>query len=263
MIKAVFDFSVIAALSCIAGFIILSIAGSILEKRLKGEANAKAERMFKTLAFALFLILGFSMVPIMVGLFIPALGQVVPIRIDFLEQNDMLIVYAAWAVYAIGLAIAWPEAKKEFFGAGKNDGPPPMRPQAPSAGSTNPPGFARPPLDRRIGDAGAIVLAMTEKKDDEAASYTVLEVWKAPAKGFPLKKDGAINASTKSFERQGYEPLNRQMAVFFFSGKAPYDEIVELLPVIGSYVMYAPSDTTVQEYLGLEDLKKRVLPPTA
>jgi MFS family permease len=251
MIKEVFDYSLVAAVSCFIAFIVLSIIGSILEKRIRGETYEKAGKLMIIVFFALFLVFGFSIVPLAIGIFIPLLKQVVPIPIDFLEQNDMLIVYFFWAVYMIGLIIALPTMIKGGFFE-------PEKKQEARESGGKPPGLTWPPLDYQIKHAGAIMLARTEKKG-ESASYTVLEAWKRPQKDFPFKKGEPADITTRFFELQGYAPEDRQLVVFFFSNKPPYNELLELLPVIGSYVMYAPSDTTVQEYLGLGDLKKRVM----
>lgn len=264
----VFYSGVAVAAGSFLAFIVLSLAGSHIEKRITDrKTSGKAGRIFMRIGFVLFLLLGFSMVLVMVGMFFPLLQQVVPIDVSILRDNDMLFVFGAWAVYIIGLAIAFPQIKKDFLEPGaKGDGAEnqPRSGAAPAGGLQaveKMPGPAWPPLDTRIREAGAIVLADTTM-NGETASYTVLEIWKQPKKGFSLKKGMNAPFSMKLFRTQGYEPVERQRVVFFIDGKPPYEEAVEILPVVGEYVMYAPADTPVQEYLELKDLKKRVMGST-
>jgi hypothetical protein len=247
MIQGLFYLSLVAVGLSILGFIALSIFGGILEKSIKdGAKKDRFERTVKKIAFTLFLILGFSIVPVMVGIFFPLLQNVVPIDISFLADNDMLLVAAAWAIYIIGLVILLPEVKKDFFSESIE-----------GAGPAGVMARGMPPLDDLINDSGAVVLATTDMKSGRAR-YSVSEVWKLPLKGFSVKKGDPMDISTKPFELRGYSPLERQLVVFFLSGKPP-NGLMELLPVIGDYVMYAPADTKVQEYLELAVLKKRVL----
>lgn|SRR5512143_2243025 len=111
----IFSLSLIVAGACFVSFIAISLLGSFIEKRLSTPSRQKAEAMMMKLSFALFLILGFSLVPVMVGVFITLLKLAVPLPIGLLEENDMLIVYLFWAVYLAGLAIAFPSMKASGF----------------------------------------------------------------------------------------------------------------------------------------------------
>ncbi len=260
-----FFYSSAAAAACsFLMLIALSLAGGALERRMKGgEAAGKAGSIVKTIVFALFLVLGFSFVPVAVGLFFPALRDVVPIDIGFLAENDMLFVFGAWAVYIIGLAIAFPELKRDFLGVpetaggGKGGaGSAEAGAGASDIGAAAGPGT--PSLDDAIMRAGAIVLADTRMRGD-SAGYRVAEVWKRPEGGFPLRKGMDAPFADGPFRGRGYVPVERQQVVFFIRDRPPYDEAEGLLPVVGDYVMYAPSDAGAQEFLPLSDLKKRVL----
>jgi hypothetical protein len=116
MIKEVLDYSLIAAVSAITGLIVIFIAGSILQRAMMDAATVrKIGKAAIALSFFLFLVLGFSIIPLAVGIFIPLLEQVIPAPVDFISQNDMLIVYALWVIYAVGLIIALPRMIKDGF----------------------------------------------------------------------------------------------------------------------------------------------------
>jgi hypothetical protein len=120
MNELVFAAGCICAAGSFLMLILISVAGGVFERRIKDEAGRKkAERISLSIAFALFLILGFSMVPVMVGAFTYALPSVIPADVGFITGNDTLIVLAFWAAYLAGLVILLPEAKKEFFAPGE------------------------------------------------------------------------------------------------------------------------------------------------
>jgi hypothetical protein len=115
MDDAVFGLALIVAGSCLAGFMALSMAA-----RMLGVKGRKAVVALKVIYLILFLALGFAMVPLMVGAFFAALGEIVPAPLGPLRGNDMLVVYAFWLAYALGLAVALPRMMKAgFFGTEK------------------------------------------------------------------------------------------------------------------------------------------------
>jgi hypothetical protein len=68
--------------------------------------------------FILFLILGFSVIPLFVRLFVVMQikighGELAPIK--FLKENEKVVVYCIWAFLAIGLCIALPGSIEEGF----------------------------------------------------------------------------------------------------------------------------------------------------
>ncbi len=114
----VFNISLLAAGLAFLGVIALSFFGGRMEKAAKDdEARKKMEKAMKKIAFALFLVIGFSAVPIAVGIFIYLLPKAVSADIGIIEKNYTLIVLASWAFMAVGFAIALPQMRKDgFFG---------------------------------------------------------------------------------------------------------------------------------------------------
>ena len=97
------------------GLLVLwAIVGGILESRGVTVDPATV----KAVSFILFLILGFTIVPLMIRLFI--LGQ---IRIGhgdlaiikFLRAHERTIVYCIWGLYLIGLIYLLPLIKRDIF----------------------------------------------------------------------------------------------------------------------------------------------------
>ncbi|MEW6035605.1 MAG: hypothetical protein AB1529_03260 [Candidatus Micrarchaeota archaeon] len=244
MDAAIFALGAAVSVSVILAYIAMAIGGAIIRPRIK---DAKAlEKAVKALALALFVVLGFSIVPVMVGVFVFMLDEagITGFPADAFIENDMLLVYLFWAVYAIGMVIAFPAMKKDFFGP---DG----------GGEAKPHGPTWPPLDYQIKTAGAIFLARTIG-DEPSAAYEVLEIWKKP-EGFMFKKGDAAAIDTKFFQLLGYRPEDGQLVVFFIMDKPPYDSPVELLPAADGRVVFAPGDPTVREELSISGLKERVL----
>jgi ABC-type sulfate transport system permease subunit len=112
----VFNLGLLAAGLAFLGIIALSAIGGLLERSIKSEAEKKKfGKISVVLAFSLFVILCFSLVPVFVGVFVSLLKGAVPADIGFIEKNDMLIVFGFWAIIVIGLAIALPFMKKDDF----------------------------------------------------------------------------------------------------------------------------------------------------
>lgn len=111
---------IIGALGAVAVLIGMNIGAGIY---LSGHAKENPEKikrmsmMVKTFAFVLFLIIGFSLIPVMVKLFTDALPEIITESAlpEALQKNAMLIVYGFWAVYSVGIALAFPAMKKSGF----------------------------------------------------------------------------------------------------------------------------------------------------
>lgn len=106
-----FDYGLITAGACIGLFILISIIGSVLEKRMKKEEYQKAGSIAIKAYFALFVILGFSLVPIMTGMLFGFMGEVLQMDVSGLELPLILFF---WGLYIVGLAIAYPVMKKNI-----------------------------------------------------------------------------------------------------------------------------------------------------
>jgi hypothetical protein len=110
----------IIAGSAFLGIILFAISTNIFTKAVEArgpEFEKKFYRLVNVIMFCLFIILGFSIVPIMVKLFTDALPSVItqsslPV---YLREHAMVIVYIFWGGFLIGLAIAVPASIKDGF----------------------------------------------------------------------------------------------------------------------------------------------------
>jgi hypothetical protein len=111
---------------------------NLLTKSRVATNAAKLEKMSvygKVSAFTLFLVIGFSLVPILVKLFTDALPEIItestfPLTV---KENAMNIVYVFWVVYALGIIIALPAMIKDGF-----FDPEPGAPEKPGEGKGKP-----------------------------------------------------------------------------------------------------------------------------
>jgi len=114
-----------------ATMIALSVAGGIAESQhwLDDPVLAKrAESIVLVVSFGLFLLLGFSFVPLMVRLFVVGQtrignGEVGPIR--WLRAHEVGFVRGVWAMYGLGLVIAAPAMLQDLgfeIGPGESEG---------------------------------------------------------------------------------------------------------------------------------------------
>ena len=110
----------IAFLGSLGLFIVWGIVGSILEPQITDPATQqKIGRVVLPIAFGLFLVMGFSAVPVMVRVFFKlffgmqrAAGDLTHPFIRKLQENrekiSAVIIYAFWAIYVLGMLIAAP-----------------------------------------------------------------------------------------------------------------------------------------------------------
>lgn len=113
---------IIAAAIAFGVLIVSGFTVNIIMKRHSTLDVVKTKKITvygKVFAFTLFLVIGFSLVPILVKLFTDALPEIItestiPIMI---KENATNIVYGFWVVYALGIIIALPAMIKDgFFG---------------------------------------------------------------------------------------------------------------------------------------------------
>lgn len=135
----------------VGAFAMIILAGIAAAVFMRGktpqntEPGTKLGTYVKIFDFGMFILIGFSLVPIMVKILTDALEQIIknsPLP-QTLQQNAMLIVYFFWIIAAGGLAIAFPSIQKSGFfqsestETAKNpfqansSAPPPPAPQAP------------------------------------------------------------------------------------------------------------------------------------
>ena len=118
MDSMVFNLGLLGAGLAFLGVIALSVIGGMLEKSMKSEGEKKEfGKTSAIIAFSLFIVICLALVPVFVGLFVSMLPKAVAADTSIIAENDMLIVFAFWAVIIIGFAIALPSMKKDdFFG---------------------------------------------------------------------------------------------------------------------------------------------------
>lgn len=104
------------------GFMILSaIIGNILESNgaLTVETiGPKGVQAVKIFYFVLFCVLGFSIVPLAIRLFISLqtrIGNAGSFLVQTLQANEQSVVFGVWSIFIIGLCLAVPAAVKGGF----------------------------------------------------------------------------------------------------------------------------------------------------
>ena len=110
----------VAFLSALGIFILWGIVGSVLATRITDPAEQqKIGRIVLPIAFGLFLVMGFSAVPVFVRVFFKLFfgmqktvgGLEQPLVRNLQARQDTIaavIVYAFWGIYALGTLIAAP-----------------------------------------------------------------------------------------------------------------------------------------------------------
>ncbi|HSA60440.1 MAG TPA: hypothetical protein VLJ37_12240 [bacterium] len=114
-------------LSALGIFILWGIVGAVLETRITNPEDQRAiGRIALPVAFGLFLLMGFSAVPVFVRLFFKmffgmqkaAGGAEQPLMQRLQAKQDTIaavLVYVIWAIYALGTLIAAPFALRDMM----------------------------------------------------------------------------------------------------------------------------------------------------
>lgn len=256
MINDITIFIILAAVAVAA----LIVSGFTVNMLMHGQAMRDVEKLKKlsvygkSAAFGLFLIIGFSMVPIMVKLFTDALPEIIK-ESTFplvLKDNAMYIVYGFWAVYALGTAIALPAMRKDGFFD------PELQEEGQASAVRTSPAGALPPLEYQINISPVVLLARTEIKEGRTGFYTV-ELWKQDSADKKFVEHQYMEPNIKTFMLLGYAPENGQEVIFFFTRKGLQTKNpLELLPVVAGRITYGQTDSTVMEKLTVDELKKKV-----
>ena len=98
--------------------LVLAAVGSYLDSHGIVHNREAAATTAKLTAFALFLILGFSVVPLMLHFFIVAQGSIGNAEVGmlrFLRTHELAVTFGVWAMFTTGLLIALPVAWPNFF----------------------------------------------------------------------------------------------------------------------------------------------------
>ena len=113
---------VLVFLSAIAALVLLGVAAAILQRTTAYRDGVALETPVKIFAFAVFLAMGVSGMPLMLRLFLAGqrhLGNAGHPLVRLLADHETLVVVGFWSVCVVGLAIAMPVAIKDgFFGPG-------------------------------------------------------------------------------------------------------------------------------------------------
>jgi len=257
MIKDINIFIILAVVA-IAILLLISLGGNIYlhgREAVQDAENVKKLSVYiKTTAFVLFLIIGFSAVPIMVKFFTDALPDIIKESSipKILQENAMNIVYGFWVVYVLGLLVAFPAMQKSGFFA----------PELPEGFKDSPsqtaPKGALPPIEYQINASPIIFLAKTEINNGQIM-FHIEEVWVQTIPDKTLVQNTSVSIETGIFELLGYKPKNGQEVVFFFHKEGiPLKKPLEILPVQEGKITYGPTDPTVTKILTKEELKQKV-----
>jgi hypothetical protein len=99
--------------------IVSAIIGNILESNGTLKAlNPRGIAAVKLFYFALFCVLGFSLVPLLLRYFISAqirIGNGEFFLIKWIQAHEKGVIYGFWSLFVIGLCIALPAAIKNGF----------------------------------------------------------------------------------------------------------------------------------------------------
>ena len=99
---------------CFALFIGWAVVGGMLES-----SGVKIDpATIQVVSFILFLVMGFTIVPVMIRLFIRGqikIGNGDATVIKFLQAHEKKVVYCIWGFYALGLIYLLPVIKEDLF----------------------------------------------------------------------------------------------------------------------------------------------------
>lgn len=241
--------------------IVLSLFGHVLGPRLWGatpEDTAAAGRVMLPVFFGLFLVIGFSAVPLLANLFVSSLERLWagmgllerPLNAQvmaLLHRHHVHAVVAVWALFAVGLIIAAPHMMREWR-------------EASTAGGRDAPPGAVPPLEYQVRHARQILLLRTDMQGG-VARYGVLGLLKQTQAIVPASAP-LLEIDTASFELLGYKPAHDRQVVMFFSepdstGKTLFEMLLPAPDGTMRYPAYAASrDPTISRTLTLEELRQ-------
>ena len=105
--------------SALGIFILNALIGNILESNgivIEEAIGARGMTALKIFYFALFCILGFSIVPLAIRLFVVMqvkIGNAELFMVKFLQAHEKAVVLGIWGMFIIGLCIAIPGGMKD------------------------------------------------------------------------------------------------------------------------------------------------------
>jgi hypothetical protein len=107
------------AIGAFAGLIIFSIISHLLETKGIVRNREAAATVAKLTSFSLFLVLGYSLIPLMLHVFVVAQGGIGNSDVGmvrFLREHERGVTYFIWGFFTTGLLIALPVMWTDMFG---------------------------------------------------------------------------------------------------------------------------------------------------
>ena len=245
--------------------LLLSLFGHLVAPRLwdaTSEDMRAAGQIMVPVFFGLFLVLGFSALPLMTNLFVAGLERLWegmgllerPLNakvMALVHRHHIHFVLVVWGIFAAGLLIAAPHIIRAW-----SEASPPS-----AADGRGAPKGAMPPLEYQVRHARQILLLRTDSQGG-AVRYGVLALLKQTRSIVAANAPGLLEINTAGFELLGYQPAHdRQVVMFFSEPDSTGKTLIELLlPAADGTMTYpayaAPHDPTISRTLTLEELRQ-------
>jgi multisubunit Na+/H+ antiporter MnhC subunit len=110
---------VVMAIGSFAALIVLALIGHFLELHVPARHHETASMVAKVTAVGLFLVLGFSLFPLMLHLFVvmqDKIGNADVGMVRFMREHERGVVFTIWGIFTAGLLIALPVMWTDLFG---------------------------------------------------------------------------------------------------------------------------------------------------
>jgi len=250
----------LVCLSALGVTVVLSLFGHLVAPRIWGTSpeESGAGRFILPIFFGLFLVIGFSALPLAANLFVAGLERMWastgllerPLNakvIALVHKHHVHFVLAVWGMFIVGLVIAAPHILRDWAA------------EQPSPASA--PKGAMPPLDHQVRHAKQILLLRTDIQNG-TVRYGILGLLKQARAIVPAGAPGLLEIDTRSFELLGYKPAHDGQVVMFFSepdstGKTLFEILLPAADGTMAYPAYAaPYDPTIARTVTLDELRK-------
>lgn len=258
----------IVCLGALGLTVLLSLFGHVVGPRIWGESPGETEaagQVMLPVFFGLFLVLGFSALPLMTNLFVAGLERMWggaglldrPLNarvMALIHQHHVHFVLAVWGMFVVGLVIAAPHVLRDWA----------QERSSSSASAAGAPKGAMPPLEYQVRHARQILLLRTDIRNG-VVRYGILGLLKQAQAIVPTQTAGLLEIDTASFELLGYRPAHDRQVVMFFSepdstGRTLFELLLPAADGTMTYPAYAaPPDPTIARMLTLDELRKIVI----